>query len=347
MKLLGALLMPLAFGLALSLLLVSLLGENPVHVLSVLVKGAFGSVSNFGYTLFYATPLVFTGLSVVWALKVGLFNIGAEGQMNVGACALIAVSLSFPNLQTPIAIVFGISAAFLGGAAWGALAGLLKSFRGTHEVLGTILLNFVSYGITAYFVLDLFRNPEAMNPETQSIGLGYRMSSLGLGGDSPLNQSLLLAVIICVVTWLVLKNTTFGFNQRFVGGNSRLASWAGISPARHQVLALAIAGGIAGLACLNEILGYAYKLKEGFSGGAGFTGIAVALIARTNPLGVIPAAILFGALHKGALNLDLDTEKVSRDLALVVQALVILGYVSYPKVEELFIKLRSRYPSGI
>lgn len=331
----------LAFGLLLSMVLVATTGESVIEVSKILFVGSVGTLSNLGYTLFYATPLILTGLSVAWALKVGLFNIGAEGQMTMGGCFCILFGLQFPDLAVPLAILGAVVSAFVGGAIWGAAAGWLKASRGTHEVLATILLNFVSYAIASYLILGPLRNSDAMNPETRSLQENYWLPTLSEGTGNA-NVVLVLAVIACGVAFLVFRKTILGFNQQLVGGNLNLARWTGIRAEGQQVLALALAGGIAGLASLNEVMGYAHKLKEGFTSGAGFAGIAVALIARLNPIAVIPSAILFGALHKGSLDLDLDTEKISRDFAMVIQSMIIIGFVLYPVLEGHVLRLMQK-----
>jgi len=328
----------LAFGLVLSMAIVATTGESVVSVAKILVMGSVGSWSDLGYTLFYSTPLILTGLSVVWALKVGLFNIGAEGQMTMGGCAAIAFGLQFPGLPIPLAIGGSVVAAFLGGAIWGTVAGWLKASRGTHEVLATILLNFVSYAVAAYLILGPLRNSEAMNPETRPLGEKFWLPTLA-ENTGPANVVLFIAIAACCLGFFIFRKTIFGFNQQLVGGNLSLARWTGLEAGAQMILAMMVAGGIAGLASLNEVLGYAHKLKEGFTAGAGFGGIAVALIARLNPIAVVPSAILFGALHKGSLDLDLDTEKISRDFALVIQALIIIGFVLYPVLESNFLRL--------
>lgn len=325
----------IAIGLGLALLLTGLLGENPLDVASILVNGAVGSATSFGYSLFYATPLIFTGLSVAWALKAGLFNIGAEGQMTVGGIAMatlgIVLSEAPPWVAWPLALVAGFAA----GAFWGWLVGWLKVHRGVHEVLGSILMNFVSYGIAGLFILNIFRNSKSANPETVEIGRGFQLALLDLiGGTSPLNVAFIFALVFAAVVDLVLRRTEIGLRLRWIGGAPEFARRSGISISSESVRAMAISGGLAGLAGASVILGYMHKAREGFSSGAGFVGIAVALLGRANAWGVVAAALLFGSLQKGSLNLDIDTEKISRDLAVVIQALIVIAVAARPVIEK-------------
>jgi len=316
-----------SLGLASCLLIAALVGENPFFVLFALIHGAFGSLSDLGYTLFYTTPLIFTGLSVAVAFHCGLFNIGSEGQLYMGALALTALGILLPQL--PLAPVLGILAAFAGGAAWGAIAGALKSYRGSHEVIVTIMLNFVSYSIVGFCILHVFKNPNSQNPETSLLGKAYSLPGLGdISVQSPLNGAFIFALLVALGVWFILFKTPWGFEIRMAGSSPETALRSGIPLRRRLVEAMAFSGGLSGLVAVNEIMGFAHKFRDQFSVGYGFIGIAVALLGRNRPLGIVMAALLFGALQKGSLALELDTEKITRDLAGVMQALIILFVAS-------------------
>lgn len=314
-----------ALGLSLGLLVTKVAGENPFHVLQILVKSAFGSRYDLGMTLFYATPLLLTGLSVAVALQAGLFNIGAEGQLTLGALAAAALGALFPAIPSPIAPILAGLAAFVAGAAWGFIPGWLRAKRGTHEVINTIMLNFIAAGFASWVTLYLLKNPESQNPETRSIGPTYVIQHLAFFGDAPLSTAIFVALAAAVLVWFVLWKTVWGFEIRAVGQNEHAARGAGISRDRARILAMCLAGGLAGLVGVGEVLGNAGRFRLGFSPDFGFIGIAVALLGRNRPLGIVAAALLFGALHKGASDLDLETENVTRDLSLILQALVILA----------------------
>jgi ABC-type uncharacterized transport system permease subunit len=314
-----------AVGLVLGLLVTAFAGENPMHVLAVLAKGAAGSRYDLGLTLFYATPLLLTGLSVSVAFHSGLFNIGAEGQLTLGALAAAAVGTLFPGTPAFLAPIVAGVAAFAAGAAWGAIPGWLRARRGAHEVINTIMLNFVASGLASWVTLYLLRNPDSQNPETAPIGASFVIPNLAFFGDAPTSGAIFLALAAAAGVWFLLWRTVFGFEVRAVGENESAARAAGIDPGRTRILAMAIAGGLAGLVGVGEVLGNAHKFKLGFSPDYGFIGIAVALLGRNRPMGVLAAALLFGALHKGAADLDMETEHVTRELSLILQALVILS----------------------
>ncbi len=314
-----------ALGLAVGLAVTWVAGENPWHVFRVLGQGAFGSGYDLGMTLFYATPLIFTGLSVAVAFQAGLFNIGAEGQLTLGALAAAAVGAIWPGIWSPLAPVVAGLAAALAGTLWGAIPGWLRARRGSHEVINTIMLNFVAAGLASYVALHLLKNPASQNPETRPIGPGYLIHQFGVFGGAPVSLALPLALVAAVLVWVFLWRTVLGFELRAVGQSEAAARAAGIDPGRIRILALALAGGLAGLVGVGEVLGNAGKFRVGFSPEYGFIGIAVALLGRNHPLGVVTAALLFGALHKGAAALDLETERVTQELSLILQALIILS----------------------
>ncbi len=315
----------MTLGLGLGLGVTWMAGENPWHVLLILGKGAFGSSYDLGMTLFYATPLIFTGLSVAIAFQAGLFNIGAEGQLTLGALATAAVGAVWPGLWSPLAPVLAILAAILGGALWGAIPGWLRARRGSHEVITTIMLNFVAAGLASYAVLYLLKNPDSQNPETRPVGASYLVHQFSVFGGAPVSLALPLALVAALVVWVLLWRTVLGFELRAVGQGESAARAAGIDPGRIRIIAMCLAGGLAGLVGVGEVLGNAGKFRVGFSPEYGFIGIAVALLGRNQPGGVVAAALLFGALHKGATALDLETERVTQELSLVLQALIILS----------------------
>ena len=343
LKLLILPLVAFAFGLIASLSIAWILGEHPLDVLQILIVGAFGSATQIGYSLYYATPLLLTGLSVAWAMRAGLFNIGAEGQMTLGGVAMAAAGVLLPNLPAPIAVPLALLFAFLVGGLWGAIAGWIKAKRGTHEVLSTILLNFIAYGLASFFILSVFKNQESQVPETANVGSGYVIPQLSwLGGTSPLNFALFFSLVVVAIYGVVFRSTRFGFYQRMVGSAPEVGKRAGINMDRQTILAMFMSGGIAALAAASPVLGFAHKTREGFASNAGFVGIAVALLGRNSPWGIVAAAFLFGVLTKGALDLDLDTEKVSRDLATVIQALVVLAVASQVGLSQLWDRIASR-----
>ena len=312
-------------GLCLGLAVTWAAGENPWHVFKILCAGAFGSPYDFGMTLFYATPLVFTGLSVALAFHAGLFNIGAEGQLTLGALAAAAVGALWPTCPSLAAPLLGAVAAVAGGMVWGAIPGWLRARRGSHEVINTIMLNFIATGLASYITLYVLKNPDTQNPETRGIGSGYLIHQFAIFGGAPVSLALPLAILAAICVWFFLSKTPLGFELRAVGQSESAARAAGIDAAKVRITALSLAGALAGLVGVAEVLGNAGRFKVGFSPEYGFIGIAVALLARNHPFGILAAALLFGALHKGAGALDLETEHVTRDLSLILQALILLS----------------------
>jgi len=275
--------------------------------------------------LFYTTPLIFTGLAVAVPFQAGLFNIGAEGQLTLGALAAATVGAVWHGLPWPLAPVLATLAAVAAGATWGVIPGWLRARRGSHEVINTIMLNFVAAGLASYITLYLLKNPDTQNPETRPIGAGYLISQFEIFGGAPVSMALPLAIVAAGLVWFLLWRTVIGFEMRALGQNESAARAAGINTRHMMVLSMAVAGGLAGLVGVGEVLGNAGKFRLGFSPEYGFIGIAVALLGRNQPSGVVAAALLFGALHKGTADLDLETEHVTRELSLVLQALIILS----------------------
>jgi general nucleoside transport system permease protein len=315
--------------------------DNPFEVYGILLSSAFGlydaqghfTFDNWGYTLFYATPLIFTGLSVAIALRCGLLNIGAEGQLYMGAFAAAWVGLTFTGLPSIILVPFAILAAMIAGGFWGAVPGILKARFGSHEVINTIMMNFIALGLLSYLVQYHFKEPSDAIMETHEIVPAGRFArfytllkpfGINFPYRIPLNATFLLAILACFLVWVFLWKTKWGYELRAAGASPDAAEYAGISVKRQVMLAMALSGAIAGLVGVNEVLGYRYRYYHDFSAQYGFTGIAVALLGRNHPFGVFLAAILFGALVRGGLFVDIFTENVSKDLVQVLQAIIIL-----------------------
>ncbi len=312
-------------ALIIGLLVTSLAGENPINIFIIFAKSGFGTPYDFGMTLTYSMPLILTGLSVAMAFKAKMFNIGAEGQLTMGALAAASVGALFPSVPSLIAPLFaGICAAFAGGI-WGGIAGYLKAKRGAHEVIITIMLNFIAAGVASYVTIYLLKDPNTQNPQTLPISGNYVLTAYEFFEGAPVTSSLFLSIIIAVLVWIFLYRTPLGYEIRSVGENESASSTAGISISKAQILTMFISGALAGLVGVGEILGRSECFKLDFSPGYGFTGIAVAFLARGNPIAIIFSGLLFGALQKGASDLEIYTNNVTSDLALVLQALIILA----------------------
>ena len=309
--------------------LVAFIGDDPIETYRLLIGSALSWPDGIGYTLFYATPLIFTGLAVAVGFRCGLLNIGAEGQLTVAAFATAWAGITFANSSAWVLIPITCLAAILSGALWGTIPGVLKARFGSHEVINTIMMNFIAVGVASALTQTYFKEPGDPILETLPIGAAGHISRLGqlipgLPARIPLNLAFVFALLACVGVYVFLWRTKWGYEIRATGANPHAAEYGGISVKKQIVLAMAVSGGLAGMVAINEVLGYRYRYYQGFSPQYGFTGIAVALLGRNHPLGVLLAALFFGGLTRGGLFVDIFTEKVSKDLVLVLQALVIL-----------------------
>ena len=314
-------------------LVVLLVGENPLRAAVLMVQGAFGSGYNIGFTLFYATNFIFTGLAVAVAFHCGLFNIGGEGQAYVGGLGVALVALwlgdSLPWFVVgPIAVVG--AAAF--GAGWALIPAWLQATRGSHIVITTIMFNFIAAALMSYLLVNQLKPVGAMAVETRTFGEGGQLPQLdwllaifGLEiRSAPLNVTFLLALVAAFATWLLIWRTKLGFEIRVMGHSPTAARYAGINEARTIILTMLISGGLAGMMALNPVMGEQARLQLDFPATAGFVGIAVALIGRSHPAGIVPAAILFGMLYQGGAELAFEMPAISRDMIVIIQGLVIL-----------------------
>ncbi|MBS1957978.1 MAG: ABC transporter permease [Bdellovibrionales bacterium] len=316
-------------GLAAGLLVCYYAGEPPLKILKILYQSSFGSGYDFGMTLYYTAPLILTGLAVAIPFKAGLFNIGAEGQLTVGALAAAWAGVLGAGITSPfLAVLFAATFAFAAGGIWGAIPGFLKALRGSHEVITTIMLNFIAAGMTAYFTLYTIKDPNSAQAETIPVPESFFLKPYEVFNGAPMGNLIWFLIVLAILMHFWIWNSRWGYCLKALGENERAAETYGITKQRVWVSSMFVAGGLAGLVGLVEILGNSHKFKIGFSADWGFVGIAVALVARGNILGVLPSALLFGMLQKGAGSLDLETEKVTRDLSYLIQGLIILGVAS-------------------
>jgi len=329
---LGQLLFPLAAvaaAFAAGAVLVLAVGDSPLSTYTLLIGSALTWPDGIGYTLFYATPLIFTGLAVAVAFRCGLLNIGAEGQLYAAAFVTAWVGITFAGLTAWLLVPLCFLAALLAGGFWGAVPGVLKARFGAHEVITTIMMNFIAVALASYFTQYHYKAPGDPILETVPIGDSAQIARLGrfvpgFPERIPLNLAFPLALVACVLVYLLLWRTRWGYEIRATGANPAASQYGGIVTGRQIVLAMSISGALAGMVAVNEVMGYRYRYYDGFSAGYGFTGIAVALLGRNHPAGVVLASLLFGALLRGGLFVDIFTEHVSKDLVTVLQGIIIL-----------------------
>lgn len=330
-KLLRELLFPLIAVVAAFIvggILILLVGDNPIVAYRLLLGSALSWPDGIGYTLFHATPLIFTGLAVLVGFRCGLFNIGAEGQLYIAAFATAWVGITFANLSAWLLVPMCFAAAILMGAFWGAIPGVLKARFGSHEVINTIMLNFIAIALISYFTQYHYKEPGPIL-QTTVIGNGAHIARLGkfihgFPERIPLNLAFILALVACLLVYLFLWRTKWGYEIRATGSNPTAAEYGGISIRKQIVLAMAVSGALAGMVGINEVMGYRYRYYDGFSDNYGFTGIAVALLGRNHPVGVIISALLFAVLQHGGIYVDGFSEHVTKDIVQVLQGIIIL-----------------------
>jgi simple sugar transport system permease protein len=329
------------------------IGESPFESVTIMINGAFGYGSGIGYTLFYTTNFIFTGLAFAVAFHAGLFNIGAEGQAYLGGLGVALVCLGLEAWPMAIIILFAIVFSALFGAAWAFIPAYLQAQRGSHVVITTIMFNFIASALMIYLLVNVLSPVGSMNPETRTFAENARLPFVhdilaGIGikiARTPLNLSFIWALICAFGVWVLMWHTTLGYELRVLGANPSAAAYAGMKPKRLIVIAMLISGGLSGFLALNEIMGAQQRLLLEFTAGYGFVGIAVALMGRSHPFGIIPAALLFGALYQGGADLAFERPTVTRDMIVVIQGLVILfagalEHMFRPRIAQFFMRPR-------
>jgi simple sugar transport system permease protein len=323
-----------AVGLALVIgaVMILAIGENPFSIYGLMARETLGTGYGLGQTLFRATPLIFTGLAVAVGFRAGLFNIGAEGQLYLAAFVTALVGATWGELPASLLLPLTIGTSMAVGALWAAIPGVLKARFGAHEVINTIMMNFIAFALVAYFGRFVFQTATV---RTAEIGPGAYLPRLDAFAPAlrgaPANVTLVLGIGVAALVGVLLFRTRLGYELRAVGLNPPAAEYGGVSLGRAHVTAMALSGALAGLAGLNFVLGYKHVFEQGFSDGVGFLGIAVALVGRNHPLGIVPAALFFGALSYGGLAVG---QRVPKELVDVLQGVVILLAICAQQVSE-------------
>lgn len=322
----------LLVALVVSGLVVRVIGQDPVDAMSILVNGAIGDGESIGYTLFYATDFMLTGLAVSIALHTGLFNIGADGQAYVAGLGVTLICLHANGLPLVVILPCAIVAATVVGAAWAFLPGYLQAKRGSHIVVTTIMFNFIASAMMTYLIVHLFHTPgvqavesATFDPAVQLPTLARFVAPLGFDlGHAPLNLAFPMALLCCALVYWLIWHTRLGHQLRAAGHNPVAAAYAGISVPRMIILAMLISGALSGLVAINETMGAQHRLILDFPNGAGFVGLAVALMGRNHPVGIILTSLLFGALYQGGAGLAMENQEISSYLVVVIQGLIVL-----------------------
>lgn len=313
----------LAFLVGAAVLLAT--GHSPVDAYSAMLSGAFGDIFGIGQTFTQATPIIFTALAFSFASKCGLFNIGAEGQLTVGAFGAALVGISFSGLPAFVHIPMALLAGALAGGLWGFIPAILKTKLGAHEVITTMMLSYVATYLTSYMVNYPFKAPGWV---AQTVPIAMSAQLPRILEPTQVSASIFFAVALAGLTHYTLQRTTFGYEVRATGLNLTAAENGGINVKREMILALVISGAIAGLGGAGEVLGVHRRFIDGFSPGYGWDGLAVALVGALHPVGVLLAAVLFGALRSGGMTMTRVTG-VPLDIVVILQALVVL-FVTAP-----------------
>ncbi|AYM58638.1 ABC transporter permease [Agrobacterium fabrum] len=329
------------------------IGENPLAALRLLIEGALGRGDAIGFTLFYTTSFIFTGLSVAVAFHAGLFNIGSEGQAYIGGLGAALVALALDRyVPWYVTMPFAVIGAALFGAAWAFIPAWLQAKRGSHVVITTIMFNFIAAALMVYLLVNVLIVPSKMAPETRTFlpggqlpKLDWLMALFGLKlGPAPFNVSFLIALVMCFLVWVLIWRTKLGYEMRTLGVSPSAAIYAGIPYSRTVIIAMLISGGLAGMMALNPVMGASARLQVEFVGGAGFVGIAVSLMGRSHPLGIIFSALLFGILYQGGADLSFEMPNITREMIVVIQGLVILfagalEYMYRPTIVHIYQRL--------
>lgn len=315
-----------------SALVILAIGQDPLEAVNLMITGALGSTYGWGYTLYYATNFMFTGLAVSVAFHARLFNIGGEGQAMLGGLGVALAVLFIPWPHWSIALLGASLMAALFGALWGYIPAILQAKRGSHIVITTIMFNFIAAGLLNYLLVDVLRPPTSMDPSTASFPEATHLPTLheilapfgiAFSKAAPANVTLLIALAASLLVWILIWRTRLGYAIRAFGESESGAKYAGINPVRITVVTMLISGGLSGLMSINTTMGEAERLILNSTEGAGFIGIAVALMGRSHPVGVVLASLLFGFLYQGGAELALWMS-IPRELIVVIQALVIL-----------------------
>ncbi|MFC5550952.1 ABC transporter permease [Massilia aerilata] len=322
-------------ALLVAALVIHLLGESPLESMQILINSAIVNPEGLAYTLFYASTFIFTGLAVSIAMQAGLFNIGAEGQMYIGGLGITLVMLAFDaSLPAWVLIPAGMLGAALFGGLWAFLPGFLQARRGSHVVVTTIMFNFIAANLMNFLIVRYMIPEGQQNPASRTFSEAATMPQLqnwfmradgsSLLGDTPLNISFLIAIAALVIYGVAVWRSSWGYKLRATGLNQHAAHYAGVKISRTIIVTMLVSGALAGLAAVNSVMGSTHYLSLNFPAGAGFVGIAIALMGRQHPVGIFLSSVLFGALIQGGFDLSLEKPNIPQETFIFIQGLIIL-----------------------
>jgi simple sugar transport system permease protein len=316
-------------ALLVAALVIHLLGESPSESLRILVDSAILDPEGLAYTLFYASTFIFAGLAVSIAMQAGLFNIGAEGQMYVGGLGLTWVVLALDaHVPAVLLIPLAMIGAAVFGALWAFIPGYLQAKRGSHVVVTTIMFNFIAASLMNFVIVKYLIPEGQQNPASRvfadSAALPLLNKVLPVLGDTPLNISFILAILALLIYGVVVWRSSWGYQLRATGLNAHAAHYAGVKIGRTIIVTMLVSGALAGLGAVNSVMGSTHYLSLNFPAGAGFVGIAIALMGRQHPVGIFLSSVLFGALIQGGFDLSLEKPNIPQETFIFIQGLIIL-----------------------
>jgi simple sugar transport system permease protein len=325
----------LAFGITSILIYIS--GFSPLEIYWGIFEGGFGSLGGIGLTLNRATPLLLCSLGLVLAFRCGVWNIGAEGQLYMGAVGALLAGLFLPSMPQPLHLLLIAIASFTFGGIWGAIPGILKVKYKTNEIITSLLMVFIAFWFVAYLVRFPLYSPEAFNPVTAFIPSTARLPTILPGTTS--HAGIIIALGLSVVVWFILQKSVFGYRIKATGANPDTALYGGIPVGKTIITSMILSGGLAGLAGMAQVSGVYYILADNLSANYGFLAIAVAFIGRLNPFGAVLVAIFFGGLLTGGyfiqIRLGIDVTIVHVLVALIMLSLVVEPFIE-KRLERLF-----------
>lgn len=332
-------LLAVLFSLVIAAIIILLIGENPISAYVEMIKGAIGSRLSWADNLTKMTSLLLTGLAVGFGFRAGVFNIGAEGQMAVGGIMAVFVGINMGNVPAVIAIPLTMTAGIIGGAIWASIAGFLKAKTGAHEVISTIMLNWVAYYLSNYLVAGPLAVGQGV-PKSPEIAESAQLPPLITVQASTVPSGIIVAIIAAIIVYIILQKTTIGYELKAVGYNPYAAEYGGISISKNIVLTMAISGGLAGLAGAVEVMGVYHRIFGAFTGDRGFDGITIALIGQNNPIGIIFSAFLISSLRAGSNSMQ--SIGIPDDIVTIIQGIIILFVAADRIIKTIILKAQKK-----